>query len=391
MTEHVLSLGYWYQRTSLHLSEIFDFLRDGTSPLALDKEKLRVFQENLELKEVAFKIDVLEYLEIKTENGVKIKFYEDGLVMMQKPFKTIAEGKKALADYYEKQFAPAIQYLFSLGAPVPRELAKTKQGYTYFLVTQHATHETVDELLKELGEKEYFEFSNADVAIYRGEKHFVVNNKKHFEGIEQLIEMFVFFTEFKAQLHQYLNLHRTIWEKIAQIKEQGTITGKDLEKQRHELESYKKTIDLIDGRMEQMGLYIGTRATIVKESGWEKVLTNVLAFKYENLQHTLSYVKSLWHMTKQYVDSAIQLFSEINQKSTKHAVNVLTIISSIGIVGVIIANLEKTALPQVSWIGIISVCLLLGISFFINNIVTFIFNILRYKISDVDYNKSLES
>lgn len=389
MAEHMLSLGYWYQRTSLHLSEIFDFLRDGTSPLALDRNKLQLLQDSLELKEVSFEIDVLEYIQIITQNDIKIKFYEDGLVLMQKPFKTVAQGKKELADYYEKQFAPAIHYLFSLGAPVPKELAKERDIYTYFLITQHADQKTVNELLKELGEKEYFEFSNADVAIYRGERHFVVNNKKHFEGVEQLIEMFIFFSEFKAQLHQYLNLHRSVWEKIARIKEQGTITGKDLEKQRHELEGYKKTIDLIDGRMEQMGLYIGTRSAIVKESGWEKVLINVLAFKYENLQHTLAYVRSLWRMTKQYVDSAIQLFNEINQKSTKHAVNVLTIISSVGIVGVIIANLEKTSLPQVSWIGIISVCLLLGVSFFINNIVTFIFNMLRYKISDADYKKDL--
>lgn len=389
MSEHILSLGYWYQRTSLHLSEIFDFLRDGTSPLGLDKNKLLLFQENLDLKEVAFKIDTLEYLEIQTTNGIKIKFYEDGLVMMQKTFENIADGKRQLSGYYEKQFAPAIHYLFSLGAPVPKELAKTKENYTYFLITHHADRETIDELLKSLGEEEYFEFSNADVAIYRGERHFVINNKKQFEGIEQLIEMYIFFSEFKAQLHQYLNLHRLVWEKIARIKEQGSISGKNLQKQRNELESYKKTIDLIDGRMEQMGLYITTRATIVKESGWEKVLTNVLAFKYENLQHTLAYVRSLWRMTKQYVDSAIQLFNEINQVSTKYAVNALTIISSIGIVSLMISTIGRTDYPQASWIGLAYIVVLLAVSFFINRLITIVFNLLRYKISDVDYKKDL--
>jgi hypothetical protein len=391
MAEHVLSLGYWYQRTSLHLSEIYDFLLDGTSPLSLDKDKLLLLQESLELKEVAFKVDVLEYIEIQTTNGITITFYEDGLVMMQKQFKTIAEGKQQLAEYYEKQFAPAIHYLFSLGAPVPRELAKTKDRYTYFLVTQHADHKVIEELLKDLGEKEYYEFSNADVAIYRGEKDFVINNKKHFEDIDKLIEMFIFFSEFKAQLHQYLNLHRVVWEKIAKIKEQGHIRGKDLEKQRHELESYKKTIDLIDGRMEQMGLYIGTRSSMVKESGWEKVMTNVLAFKYENLQHTLAYVKSLWHMTRQYVDSAIQLFNEINQVSTKYAVNALTIISSIGIVSLMITTLGRNDLPQPSWIGLIYVAVFLGVSFLINQLITFVFNALQYKISDTEYKKDLSA
>lgn len=388
--QHILYLGYWYQRTSLHLSEVYDFLRNGTSPLSLDEKKLQEFQASLGLKHVAFIIDILEYIEIETVNGIKVKYYEDGLVVMSKPFHEIEGAKKTLSDYYEYQFTPAISYLFSLGAPVPKELVKTKITYPYFLITHNADKSAIDKLLKELGEEEYFEFRKENVEIYRGESHFVLNSKKRFAGIEQLIEMFIFFSEFKAQLHRYLNLHRVIWEKIEQIKEQGAITGKNIEKQRSELESYKKTIELIDGRMDQMGLYIGTRASIVKNSGWSDVLTNVLAFKYENLHHSLDYVKSLWKMTKQYVDSGIQIFNEVNQSSTKNAVNALTIISSIGVVGVLLAHVTKTEISPITITGLFYISLLFTIAFFINRFINFIFQSLRYKISNVDYKKEIE-
>lgn len=202
--------------------------------------------------------------------------------------------------------------------------------------------------------------------------------------------MFIFFSEFKAQLHRYLNLHREVWEKIERIKEQGSIAGKNIESQRNDLESYKKTIELIGGRMEQMGLFISTRSSIVQKSNLGNLLTSVLEFKYQNLQHTLDYVKALWKMTKEYVDSAIQLFTEIGQTSTKNAVNALTIISSIGMVGVILTHLAKTDYPQVSYIGILYIIILLLTSLFINRLINFIFNNIKYKINDVGFKKNIK-
>lgn len=33
-------IGGWFQRTTLQLSEIYDFVREGTSALNLDKKKI---------------------------------------------------------------------------------------------------------------------------------------------------------------------------------------------------------------------------------------------------------------------------------------------------------------------------------------------------------------
>ena len=197
---HTLYLGYWYQRTSLHLSEVYDFFRNGTSPLHLDQEKLLEMHAGLDLRQIQFVIDVLEYIEIETANGIKVKYFEDGLVVLSKQFNKIENGTQQLSSYYEEQFASTINYLFSLGAPVPKELAHVKLTYPYFLVTHNADRQTVDALLKELGENEYFDFKNDQIEVYRGESHFVLNTKSKFKGIDQLIEMFIFFSEFKATL-----------------------------------------------------------------------------------------------------------------------------------------------------------------------------------------------
>ena len=159
--------------------------------------------------------------------------------------------------------------------------------------------------------------------------------------------------------------------------------------QRAKLESYKKTVELIEGRMQQMGLYIETRASIIASNGWEQFFASVLSFKYQNLKHTLEYVMSLWQMTKQYVDSAIQLFSEASQRSTKNSVDALTIISSIGVISGVIAYLQTTDLPSISVVGVAYFVILLMLALMVNSIINFIFRNLRYKISDVDYSKDI--
>ena len=74
-------LGYWYQRTTLHLSEVFDFFRDVESPLELDKRKLQRLWDDLNIKSVEMKIGHFEYLEMTTKHGVRVIMYEDGLVL----------------------------------------------------------------------------------------------------------------------------------------------------------------------------------------------------------------------------------------------------------------------------------------------------------------------
>src|SRR6266536_2910028 len=102
---------------------------------------------------------------------------------------------------------PAIHYLFSIGAPTPKELAGIEHEFPCYVI---------------------------------------INAKTHFTGAEELIETWIYFKEFKSQLHHYMNLHRSIWTQIEAIKEERYIQGRQVKAQRAKLESYKKTIELIE-------------------------------------------------------------------------------------------------------------------------------------------------
>jgi uncharacterized membrane protein YhdT len=117
------------------------------------------------------------------------------------------------------------------------------------------------------------------------------------------------------------------------------------------------------------------------------MIVDVLDFKYQNLESNLEYIKSIWGMTTSYIDSAIQLFSEINEQSTKSSVEALTLISSIGVVSGVISFLQTETYPTFTNTGYIYFALLLIGTIIINRIIRFIFQSIKYKIQDVKLTK----
>ena len=80
-------IGGWFQRTTLQLSEIYDFLKYGKSELALNKKKLLELLNNLDINKdlgTAYHIDGLEFLMYTTNSGISIKIFEDGLITLNK-------------------------------------------------------------------------------------------------------------------------------------------------------------------------------------------------------------------------------------------------------------------------------------------------------------------
>ena len=95
-------------------------------------------------------------------------------------------------------------------------------------------------------------------------------------------------------------------------------------------------------------------------------------------------------MTKQYVDSAIQVFSEINAQSTKNSVQALTVITSLGIVNMILSFLGTKQFPQLTTLGIYYFILLVVGTWLLNRIITYVYQVMRYKINDIKLAKNLK-
>ena len=385
-------VGGWFQRTALHLSEFHDFVLGEETPLDLDPKEIQKYRRALDIEHVEKKFDGLEYIHIHTKKGIDLQVFEDGLIVLS--FPPQMNGKKTiqlLTNYYEKKLSPAFSYIFSLGAPVPKELANIKNVYPYFLVLDNASVEQIDELFTAYKEPRQFDIESETFNIHRGDKLYVINRKtESIENVARFIQEQIFLREFRGQMHRYLNLHRIIWERIAEVKERGTIRGKSIGAFKTKIEEYKKTITLIDTRIDQMGTYIHTRERIAKGSPALQEFQNVIEYRYETLSNTLSYVKDIWTMTMRYVDSALDLFKDLQSQSTNSSVQNLTVVTSMGVGATLLGLFTADSVPAFTVFGVAYFFILAAIGYGANRVMRAIYRNRDYEVSDTRINTDIK-
>ncbi len=386
-------IGGWFQRTMLQLTEIYDFLRDCKTQLDLDPDELKRLHKELQIGKIDYGVAGEEYIEFTTALNIKVKVFEDGLITvnnMNVSEDTLFTDIDKVTDYYENKLSPAFSYLFSLGAPVPKELAHIETIYPYFIVCDNVTKEDISDLLSRTEKQKYFEFDSQKYDVIRGDKYYFINNKKQsIENIERYIESQIFIREFKGQLHRYLNIHRIIWEKIDKVKENVNVKGSEIIKFTSKLDGYAKTINLIDGRINQMSTYISTREKIVKSDPELTEFLAVSGYRYETLRDTLNYIQYLWDMTQNYVTSAQKLFNGIKQDVTSSSVNSLTIVTSMSAGASVIGLLTNSA-PTFDAFGVLYFFILAFIGWSTTKILGYISNRRKYEVSDITYDKDIK-
>lgn len=386
-------IGGWFQRTMLQLSEIYDFLRTCKTELKLNPKKLGEYRDNLEITNIEYGVSMEEFIYFSTTVGINVKIFEDGLITLNysdTTEDTLLSDVDKVQDYYENRLSPALNYLFSLGAPVPKELAGIKNVYPYFIVCEKATQNQIRDLLAKTEGQEYFEFENDKYSVVRGDKYYFINNKsKSSEEIERYIEEQVFIREFKGQLHRYLNIHRIIWEKIDEVKDHAKVKGFEIVKFTTKLEAYAKTINLIDTRIKQMNTYIPTREKIAKNDVELTEFLEIFGYRYETLRDTLEYVQYLWSMTQNYVTAAQEQFESLKADVTNKSVTSLTIVTSMG-AGAAFLELFQESEPSFSTFGLFYFFVLALIGWGSQKILGYISSRRKYDVTDIEYEKNIK-
>lgn len=387
-------IGGWFQRTMLQLSEIYDFIRGfGSNLKQLNPKKIDFFLENLEIESVDYRVSGEEYIYFTTKAGITVKIFEDGLITLNKPDvteRTFLQEINKVQDFYENKLSPALNYLFSLGAPVPKELAGIKNVYPYFIICDKAKDEDIQDLLEKIEQQKYFEFKNNKYSVIRGDKYYFINNKsKSNSEIERYVEEEVFIREFKGQLHRYLNIHRIIWERIDDVKAHANVKGSEVIQFTTKLEAYAKTINLIDGRIRQMGTYVPTREKIAKEDSDLVEFLEISGYRYETLRDTLEYIQYLWDMTRKYVESAQKQFDSLKSDMANKSIDTLTVVSTMS-AGACIITLLQSFTVDITPDGIISILGLAIVCAFAPKILNRISERQKYKITDIEYEKNIK-
>lgn len=383
-------IGGWFQRTTLHLTEVWDFMAYGKSNLNFSKEELNTLRQALEIKDLSRENVALEYIRVETSVDIGYRIYEDGLMVLEKSFENLEKDFHDIKEYYDTRLSKGISLIFSKGAPVPKELANIKTILPYILTISGGSREEIQKIFDQFFEPVYSILSSKNVEVYRSPGIIVIHNLLDEELAREIIESQIFFREFKSQLHRYLAIHRTIWEKIAKIKERGEIRGTEVDALRAELSDYQKTINLISARINQMGSYIKTRQKITDLKKMDDYLNPLFQFKFETLLDTHEYIKHLWEMTKSYLNSALEVFGELQAKSTKNTISSLQLITTIGVVAGLIGYLGRDKLPNFTSAGLVYFAILIGLTWLINTLISYIYKNSSYKIKNKDFVKDIK-
>ncbi len=383
-------IGGWFQRTTLHLTEVWDVFKYGKSQIGFSKQQLIGVQKLVGIREISRENGKLEYIRVLTISGIEYRIYEDGLIILEKNIVDLASDIDLIKTYYDTKLSKALSVIFSKGAPVPKELANIRTILPYILTVEEAGGGDIKKLYASFKEEVYSTLKTKSVEVYRGTGLIVINNLKDQNLAREIIESQIFFREFKTQLHRYLTIHRVIWEKIAGIKEKGSIAGTEVDKYHGELIDIQKTIDLIGARINQMGVYIRTRQKITDVENIDDYLNPLFQFKFETLQDTHEYIKYLWDMTRQYLSSALESFTDIQAKTTKNNIASLQVITTIGVVAAILGYMGRDTLPKFTMIGTLYFVLLLLMTAFLNLIISKIYKSKRYKIGGSQIVKEIK-
>ncbi len=346
-------IGGWFQKTTLHLTEIWNFMKHGRSDLDFSVAQLREAKDKLAISEITREMGLLEYILVKTDLNISYRIYEDGLIVLEKDFENINKDFKIIRDYYDNRLSKSLSLIFSKGAPVPKELANIKTILPYIITSSGAGEKEIRKIFKDSSEDIYSVISAKGGKVYRSLGIIFINNLHDEKIVREIVESQIFFREFKSQLHRYMDIHRIIWEKIQKIKERGEIKGNDIDKLRSELAVYQKTVNLIGARIDQMTSYVKTRQRITDLEKIDEYLTPLFKFKFETLLDTHTYIKHLWSMTESYLNSAIELFTELQAKSTKNTISSLQHVTLFGVVATMLVYLGKETLPVFTLVGLV--------------------------------------
>lgn len=383
-SKYTITYGGWYQRTTLHLSEIYEFLELVRGKAGLDAETIRKNHEKLQILKVTREAGYLEFVKAVTSEGIEVRYYEDGLYVLELVTDEIEKGREILETYFHKRLNPAINYIFSLGAPIPKVLANIKVVHPTVVSLIDEKHADYNVDTKRFGEV-YSKITSGDISVFKTPGYiFVIAEANANKYVYSINEMQIFFREFKDQLERYLDIHRSIWEKISEIKNQKMIKGNEVDKIRMILDSYLQTVSLITHRINQMGFYVGTRASISKKMKIEKYLIDMFQYKFEVLTNSLEYIKEIWGMTREYLNSAIQIIIEMKSKKMNTNLRSLRVFTTLSVVASFFGYFAKEKLPQFSVYGVIYFTTLLVGALSVNALINWFYKSKKYKLKFVE-------
>lgn len=319
-------LGTWVQRTSIHLKEIYNFLSDKKTVSGLDDQKSRQFWEGLKLTDVELHEELdFDFIKAKDKDA-SVVITEDGVILLRHNGESINDAIKEFDDLYSNRLGKAINFLFSLGAPLPKELTKVDELFPVIVIASGASQDGIKSIFESNSDKLISSSKEDSISIYDGERTIVVhidNTESPLEiSLEDLVTYLVFIREFEVQLSNYLNLHRTIWDRISLIRESKSLKYNDFPRVREKILDFLREISFVKARLEQMRNNIVSRDKLI-EPKLEQTIRVLGINRFDHLEANQKYIRELWTMTEDYATGTLSLLDSLFSENTQIELNAI--------------------------------------------------------------------
>lgn len=321
----------WIQRSTIHLEEVFDFLKGRFERLPLlESEKLSLLRKGLDIQSVALtERNDFETIDAKLQE-LTFTMTEDGVFILSSPVNQIKENQSRLEAYYREKLGPTLMYLFSRGAPLPKALAEIKEIHPFVLVVKDAEDKEIDDLYRDLGETWDKEASSRTTQFFFGPALTVMRkvrkDPRRDASLEEILANVIFLREFYKQLRKYLNLHRGMWDQISAIRESTNLRYKDFPEIRRTIMDFLKTLFFVKARLAQMQDIAKARGELLRPT-LRAELKECALYRFDNAVADQRYVADIWQMTIEYVQGTLQMLESLFQENTQRELNALKFIT----------------------------------------------------------------
>ncbi len=357
--------GSWFPRTKLHLRELYNFLKEGQSLLAGEKERLSKLVADMGIKDVTYKGGLFD--KVTAHAGpVQIEYEEDGLLLLRVEPKNWPSDSIILEEFYQEKFTPFLYLLFSKGAPSLEVVRTGLRRRPIIAVAKEATQDDIRVFFAGIADKVHDQVEKKDASVYFGD-HMILIVSPNPDSIlvSYLTHFYAFFREYEAYLYHFLLIDRTIWDSINEIRAYRTIRGRDLSQIRDQLLLFKRDVGVIKLRLSQMDNYLDERLYDIQDRKLQKKLEMFKAFRFEKMASIHEYVSELMETTDKYVEDAVDLLELLYEENQQKELGTLQVIFLIGTVANVIVLGQNATLNMSRLFGLGSISVVVSFFFYL--------------------------
>ncbi|MBU1916030.1 hypothetical protein KKC47_02785 [Patescibacteria group bacterium] len=329
-------IGNWFPRTKLHLKEYFDLLKHGTANAGLDLTRLKEIREELKPRNVRYiggRFDC-----VKADFGkMTIAYHEDGLLTASLETSKYQPSTDQLQTFIKAQLTPLIGLLFAKGASVLSYGMSGNSQNTTIVLTKNSSEAELEKFCLEQGDEIHFVARHADRTVYFADRIIIIDEGAGgVSSMTQVTDNLILARSYERRLRDFLELYRTLWDKITTIQERKAIPSSELSLIRDQLLNYRRDVAITGARIGQMLVYLNERKSEIDDLGLTETLRSVEAYRFDKLISATDYTTKLWDMLKDYLDSTVEITGFFYQENLQKEIGIQQFIFLISAVATII-------------------------------------------------------